>query len=123
MQWYKQLIYKRRLKTEIELMERNGVNFNLCLDENENLVWHGSLYILGYFHRDVRLVYPEFFPHSEMEVYILKPKLPRITHHVSEDGKICYIHPSEWSPEWTAYAVYLTTVRFLHDFYSGKMEA
>jgi len=28
----------------------------------------------------------------------------------------------EWSPDWTAFAMYLKTIEFLHAFYSGKME-
>lgn len=119
MQWY--LRNKRRLRVEIELMERNGVNFSLYMDEDENLLWRGPISVLGRYHEDVRLVYPKRFPYEEIEVYVLGPRLPQITHHVFSDGRICYISPGEWTPEWTAYAVYLTTIRFLHDFYRGKM--
>jgi ubiquitin-protein ligase len=119
MQWY---VYdKRRLKVEVALMERNGVNFELCMDEDGNLLWRGSICVLGHFHGDVRLVYPENFPYEPMKVYIFKPRLPRIASHVFVDGSICYLELGQWSPEWTAFAVYLTTIRFLHDFYSGKM--
>jgi hypothetical protein len=30
--------------------------------------------------------------------------------------------PEEWSAKWTAFAVYLTTIRFLKVFHSGKMK-
>lgn len=121
MQWYEQTIFKKRLKVEILLMERNGVNFKLYQDDLGRLLWRGQLCVLGYYHGDVRLVYPESFPYKPIKVYIFDPKLPKISHHIHEDGSICYIKPDEWSPEWTAYAVYLTTIRFLHDFYSGKI--
>lgn len=114
------MIFKRRLKIEIALMEKHGVNFELCQDEFENLLWRGQLNVLGHYHEDVRLVYTQNFPYEPMRVYILHPRLPR-RHHIYEDGSICYIAPNEWSPEWTAYAVYLTTIRFLHDFYTGEM--
>lgn len=119
MQWY--LKDKQRLEIEIKLMENNGVNFQRFVDEDGNLLWKGCLIVLGHYHEDVRLVYTENFPYEPMRVYILKPQLPRIIHHICEDGRICYIEPDEWSADWTAYAVYLTTIRFLYDFYSGKM--
>jgi len=119
MQWY--LNDKMRLKVEIELMKKGGVNFDLCQDENENLLWRGALTVLGHYHGDVRLVYPENFPYQQMVVYVLKPRLPPVSEHIFGDGTICYMKPSEWSPEWTAYAVYLTTIRFLNAFYSGKL--
>jgi hypothetical protein len=119
LQWY--LTNKARLKLEVELMESNGVNFQLYTDEHGNLLWRGPLLVCNHYHSDVRLVYPENFPYQKMDVYVLGPKLPLVTHHVSSEGKICYMRGEEWSPEWTAYAVYLTTIRFLNDFYNGKM--
>jgi ubiquitin-protein ligase len=119
LQWY--LTDKDRLKLEVELMQRSGANFQLCSDEYENLLWRGPLLVYNRYHSDVRLVYPENFPHEKIEVYVLDPKLPTVTHHVYEDGRICYMKDEEWSPDWTAYAVYLTTIRFLNDFYNGKM--
>jgi len=119
MQWY--LKDEERLKLEIYLMEMKGVNFQLHQDEEGNLLWRGPLSVLGHYHDDVKLVYTENFPYEPIVVYVLKPKLPRITIHVHEDGRICYIKPQEWNAGWTAYAVYLRTVSFLHEFYSGKM--
>jgi len=121
MQWY--LTDKRRLKAEIRQMEENGVNFELCIDEdgNENLLWRGPLCVSGRYHGDVRLVYDEMHPYKQMTVYILDPPLPKTNLHVHEDGSICYIK-DEWSPDWTALAVYLTTIRFLGDYYSGAMD-
>jgi ubiquitin-protein ligase len=115
------LTNKDRLKLEVELMQRSGANFQLCSDEHENLLWCGPLLVCNNYHSDVRLAYPENFPHEKIGVYVLSPKLPPVTHHVHEDGQICYMKDEEWSPDWTAYAVYLTTIRFLNDFYSGKM--
>jgi ubiquitin-protein ligase len=120
LQWY--LTNEERLKLEIELMQKSGVNFQLFSDEYENLLWRGPLFVCNHYHSDVRLVYPENFPYERINVYVLDPKLPPLTHHVLEDGRICYMKDEEWSPNWTAYAVYLTTIRFLNDFYKGVME-
>jgi len=120
MQWY--LEDKERLELEIELMEDKGVNFQLFQDEEGNLLWRGSLSIMGHYHSDVRLVYPENFPYEPIKVYILNPMLPTSNLHIHEDGSICYMREEEWSPDWTAYAVYLKTIEFLYEFYSGKMD-
>lgn len=119
MQWY--LIYPERLEAEISLMRDNGVNFTLWQDCCGNLLWRGSLSILGHYHGDVRLVYPEYYPEMPIVVYVLEPKLPMDNVHIHEDGSICYIKPDEWYPDWNAYWVYLTTIRFLREYYSGKM--
>ena len=120
MQWY--LTNKSRLELEVEIMKGNGVNFQLCSDERGNLLWRGPLLVCGHYHSDVRLVYPENFPYQKIEVYVLNPKIPPVIYHVHEDGRICYMkEDSEWSANWTAYTVYLTTIRFLYDFYNGKM--
>jgi len=121
LQWY--LKDKRRLAVEIELMENNGVNFQLYQDDYDNLIWHGPLSVLGRYHNDVRLVYTENFPFEPMKVYVFEPQLPKVNVHIHEDGSICYIEPKEWNANWTAYAVYLTTIRFLNDFYSGRMDS
>jgi len=121
MQWY--LRKKKRLMLEIELMESKGVNFQLCQNDYGDLLWRGSLCVLGNYHNDVRLVYLEDFPYEPMDVYVLEPSLPTSYHHVFSDGRICYIKPEEWNPSWTAYDVYLTTIRFLHDFYLGEMDS
>jgi len=120
MQWY--IRDKDRLRAEIMLMEDAGVNFDLYEDEEGNLLWRGSVSIMGHYHGDVRLVYDKNHPYEPITVYVLEPKLPPVNPHIHPDGSICYIKPEEWSPEWTALAVYLTTIRFLRDFYSGKME-
>lgn len=120
MQWY--LYNKERLKVEIELMERNGVNFQLYQDKSGNLFWRGSLHVLGHYHDDVRLVYPEDFPFKQIVIYVLEPKLPIVNIHIHADGSICVMKSDEWSPDWTAYAMYLKTIEFLHAFYSGKMD-
>ena len=119
MQWYS--LDRERLKVEVKLMERNGVNFQLCQDGLNNLLWRGPLYVLGHYHGDVRIVYPENFPNEQIRIYVLGPKLPRVNLHVHEDGSICTMKSEEWSPNWTAYAMYLKTIEFLNDFYSGKM--
>jgi len=119
MQWY--LTDKRRLRAETRLMDENGVNFELYSADDGNLLWRGPLCVSGRYHSDVRLVYDELHPYKQMTVYILDPTLPKTNLHVHEDGSICYIK-DEWSPDWTALAVYLTTIRFLGDYYSGAME-
>jgi len=119
MQWY--LVDKKRLKAEIELMEDNGVNFELYSEEHGNLLWRGALSVPGHYHSDVRLIYTEIFPSEPMKVYVFEPRLPKANIHVHQDGSICYIDPREWNAEWTAFAVYLTTIRFLEEFYSGRM--
>ena len=119
MQWY--LRDKRRLRAEIELMEQNGVNFELYTDDDENLLWKGPLYVSNHYHGDVRLVYSEIHPFKQMTVFIMDPSLPCINLHVHQNGTVCYIRDEEWSPEWTALAVYLTAIRFLSDYYSGDM--
>lgn len=121
LQWY--LTDKERLAVENGLMERNGVNFRLCQDEFGNLLWCGPLYILGNYHSDVRLVYPEEFPYKQLNVYVLEPKLPKVNIHIHEDGSLCVMKGDEWSPDWTAYAMYLKTIEFLDAFYSGKMDS
>ena len=118
MQWYE--LDPERLEIEIRLMEGEGVNFQLCRDENYNLLWRGPIRVRGHLHRDVRLVYPETFPYEPIELYILEPKLPPFE-HVAINGRVCYCRREEWNPDWTALAVYLTAIRFLDEYYSGKM--
>lgn len=120
MQWY--LRKKKRLMLEIELMESRGVDFQLCQNDYGDLLWRGPLFVLGYYHDDVRLVYLEDFPYEPMDVYVLEPSLPSSNLHVFDDGRICYLRPEEWSPRWTAYDVYLTTIRFLNDFHLGEID-
>lgn len=103
------------------MMKENGVNFTLCQDDGGNLLWRGPLSVLGHYHGDVRLVYSEDFPDEPMIVYVFEPRLPTVNVHIHYDGSICYILPEEWYSDWNAYWVYLSTIRFLHDFYSGKM--
>lgn len=119
MQWYE--LNPKRLEVEIYLMQANGVNFELYEDENSNLLWRGPLHVLGHIHRDVRIVYPANFPYEPINLYILGPKLPP-SEHVWHDGKICYCKFEEWDTGWTAFAVYLTAIRFLYEYYSGKIE-
>lgn len=119
MAWY--LTDKKRLKAEIRLMEENGVNFQLCTNDEGHLLWHGALTVSGHYHGDVRVVYADMFPSVPMEVYIFEPKLPLVNVHIHENGSICYIAPREWNANWTAFAVYLTTIRFLEEFYAGRM--
>jgi hypothetical protein len=121
LQWY--LFNKERLKVEIELMERNGVNFQLCQDGYGNLLWRGQLFVQNHLHKDVRLVYPENFPYTQIKIYILDPKLPKTSIHVHEDGSICVMKPEEWSPDWTAYAMYLKAIEFLNAFYRGELDS
>lgn len=120
-QWY--LRDKKRLQIEVLLMKENGINFELCEDEDGNLLWRGPMIVRGHFHRDVRLVYDKDHPYKPMRVYIFEPKLPPVNPHIHSDGSICYCKPEEWSPEWTALKVYLVTIRFLDEFYSGKMNS
>jgi len=118
-QWY--LLDKDRLRIELRLMERNGVNFQLCRDEYGNLLWRGPLCIRGHYHGHVRIVYPENFPFEQIRIYVFEPMLPRVNLHIHEDGSICTMKPEEWSPNWTGLAMYLKTIEFLDSFYSGKM--
>lgn len=85
-------------------------------DATGELAWQG--YIRGH---TIRLVYSSNHPYEQMKVYVLQPTLPMVNLHIHPDGSICYMKGSEWHPEWTAYAVYLTTIRFLDEFYSGRM--
>jgi len=102
-------------------MNKHAPQFFLCQDDDTgNLVWRGSLSIRRHHHGDVRLVYDKSHPYLKMKAYILWPQLPCVNMHIHEDGEICY-QKNEWNPEWTAYAVYLTAIRFLNDFYSGRM--
>ena len=124
MEWYQTQAGARRLEIERKQMEK-APQFSLCHDtETEELVWRGSIVFNGHSHQDVRLVYDENHPYEQMRVYVLKPKLRPRTQgerlHVHEDGSICYIR-YEWNPNWTAFTVYLTVVRFLDDFYNGRM--
>lgn len=111
-----------RLKVEIAQMQRHKPDFQLYKqDGTGSLAWCGSLWSNGRVHRDVRLVYSPNHPYSPMTVYVLSPKLPKVNIHIHEDGSICYIYSSDWSPEWTALAVLLTVQRFLDEFYRGLM--
>ena len=117
MQWYRTAKGKQRLRKEAEQMKRHAPDFSLFMDdETGRLVWVGRL-----FDREVRLAYGEHHPYGEIKVYV-KPELPDDSHHVFFDGRICYIDPDEWHPEWTALAVLLTTIRFLDDHQHGRLD-
>jgi len=96
----------------------NNTSFSLNQDdENGKLAWQGNLH--GH---TILLEYSDNHPYEKMQVYVSNPKLPCVNYHIHSDGTICYIKDQEWGPDWTAYAVYLTTMRFLDDFYGGRMK-
>jgi ubiquitin-protein ligase len=101
-------------------MNQHAPSFSLCQEDSTgNLIWRGSISSHGHCHDDVRLVYSENYPYEQIVVYIFREQLPRVNYHIHSDGSICYT--DRWSPEWTALAVYLTVIRFLDEFYSGRM--
>jgi hypothetical protein len=102
-------------------MNRYASSFSLFQDDTTgNLLWRGSVSVRGHQHEDVRLVYSEDHPCEDIKVFIFKEKLPCVNYHIHSDGSICYT--DRWDPQWTALAVYLTVIRFLDEFYSGRME-
>jgi ubiquitin-protein ligase len=120
MEWYQSQAGARRLEIERKQMEKGAPQFSLYHDtETEELVWRGSVSVQGHSH-EIRLVYSENHPYEIMTVYVLKPSLQKHSVHVHDDSSICYMK-DEWSPEWTAFSVYLTVLRFLDDYYSGRM--
>ena len=108
---------------ETALLQGHRPDFRLYEEDGTgNLAWCGSIWSNGHLHRDVRLVYSPAHPDLPMTVYVLNPRLPQVKIHIHDDGTICYIYSSDWSPDWTALAVLLTTQRFLDEFYRGLME-
>jgi ubiquitin-protein ligase len=100
-------------------MKKGAPQFSLYLDdETGELIWQGSVCVRGHSH-EARLVYSRNHPYEKMAVYV-NPRL-RNSLHVHSDGSLCYMRNEEWSPEWTAFSVYLTILRFLDDYYSGRM--
>jgi ubiquitin-protein ligase len=119
--WWRNRAGAKRLELEIKQMQKGAPQFSLYRDtETGRLIWQGSVCVQGHSH-EVRLVYDENHPYRKMTVYVLKPKLVKNSVHVHSDGSICYMKEDEWSPEWTAFSVYLTLLRFLDDHYSGRM--
>ena len=101
---------------------REYTAFRLFQIEEGELGWRGGLRNASYFHREVRLVYGPHHPYEQMKVFILEPRLPRSNHHIFPDGSVCYQSGGDWCPDWTVFSVYLTVIRFLDDFYSGRMD-
>lgn len=126
--WFKYPQGRQRLRLETNQMRFAAPHFDLCIDDQRGcLLWCGSLYSHGHYHRDIRLIYAPNHAIDEMRVFILKPKLnprgkPRSKTHIHGDGSICYCKPHEWHAGWTAAAVYGKTIEFLDAFYSGLME-
>ena len=115
--WYQKSKGKQRLKAEMVQILNNQAKLELFEDSSKKkLLWQGS----GFGHK-IKLVYPDRYPFEQINVHISNPKLPIVNNHIHADGTICYIKDNEWSPEFTAYAVFLTTIRFLDEFYSGVM--
>src|SRR2546422_265860 len=121
MEWYQRKSGRKRLEAESKQM-REHTAFLLFQTEGEELEWCGGLRSgrLGYWHREVRLVYDSNHPYKRMTVFILEPKLPQLNNHIYPNGTICY-ESGNWSADWTAFSVYLTVIHFLDDFYSGRM--
>jgi len=104
-------------------MNRYVPSFSLFQDDQtDKVLWCGSLKVDWHHrHEDVRLVYDSNHPYEKITVFVFREQLPCVNNHIHADGSICYIGENEWNPEWTAYAVYVTTKRFLEDFWSGRM--
>ncbi len=96
--------------------------FQLFPTEMGGLAWCGGLRSSSYFHRTVELIYDPNHASRPIRVFVLEPKLPRVNNHIHPDSSICYQMSSEWRPDWTALTVYLKTVQFLDEFYSGRMD-
>jgi ubiquitin-protein ligase len=123
MQWYRTREGAKRLELEAKQIETENDSCKLTLyqdDETDDLLWQGSVCVKGHSH-EVRLVYSENHPYEKMTVYVLKPGLRKHSVHIHDDGSICYMKDDEWSPEWSAFTVFLTLLRFLDDYYSGRM--
>lgn len=111
---------KKRFALEYRMLGEHGINFDPYLDEEGNYRLLGDMTVRGHCHT-VMLVFDKNHPYVPIKVYVENPRLPK-SRHVFDDGSICYTHSDEWSPSCTALDVILTTMRFLDDFYSGKME-
>jgi len=114
--WYQTTQGQRRLQAETAQMRRNTSFLLNQDDENGKLAWKGHLG--GH---DILLEYSDEHPDKKMIAYVTNPQLPCVNLHIHPDGTICYMKDQEWSPDWTAYTVYLTAIRFLDDFHRGRM--
>jgi ubiquitin-protein ligase len=116
--WYR--TRAKRLELEIKQMQKGAPQFSLWHDtDTGRLMWRGSVCVRGHSH-EVRLVYSKNHPYEKMTVYV-KPKLTRSSLHIHSDGSLCYMGGSEWNAQWTAFSVLLVVIRFLDDYYSGRM--
>lgn len=126
MQWYRTDDGVKQLRFEKALMNRFFSRFSLYADDYDNLFWSGPIYLddLGKGHSDVQLVYNYNHPYSMMEVYVTKPSLnPSVSHHIREDGKkICYLKGEDWRLTYTAVTVTGMAIRFLREYWTGRLE-
>jgi len=125
MEWYLTRAGAKRLQLEAEQMQSDegSRRFSLYHDtETGDLMWRGPVSVHGHLHQDVRLIYDENHPYEKMTIYVRKPELMKHTIHIHPDGSCCVMRDEEWSPQWTPYTVYLTVLRFLTDYYEGRLE-
>ena len=126
MQWYRTEDGVERLRFEKALMNRFFPQFSLFADDYDNLFWSGPIHLpdLGREHGDVHLLYGYGHPYSMMEVYVYRPSLnPSVSHHIREDGKkICYLKDSHWRLTYTAVTITGMAIRFLREYWTGRLE-
>lgn len=110
-----------RLRKETLEMQRifNG-RFQLYEDtEKSGRSWARFIWI-GFDPRgrhEIVARYSKLHPFRQMEIKVI----PDIETKHKIGGGICYLEDHEWNPDWTAATAIATAIRFLSDYYNGRI--
>ncbi len=118
--WY---LDRDRLGDEIREVQRIlGPDFQLYMDDEKGLSSWESFFWMGHHPGGphvIRASYSPLHPLEQMRISTIPDDLD--THHRLGDGSLCYLKPQEWSPDWTAATALGQAIRFLTDYYEGRV--
>lgn len=114
----------KRLLAERNAMMTRFPDFNL-VETSKGLTWTGYLKPKGLYSYRIALIYPEDFPYSPPNVWIIEPKI-KSPKHQRFDGHLCLLYTSDdtWQTNTTAVTIVAMTATWIwcyeyHQKYCG----
>jgi hypothetical protein len=127
MKWYE--LDRGRLVLERMRVLRVYPQFTLKRDKYGSLFWSGEVDVavgsLGIKRLELQINYPDSFPASYPEAYVISPELPpeevgHKWHRWPADGTVCYVKPKDWQIGVTADEVIAKVVDWYFNYVAVK---
>lgn len=120
-----------RLRLEVEAMRAAfGDTFHLNVPKWDPLYWEGVVEVnlrgIPQREHDVKILYPNEYPHRPPEAYVLNPRIYSEKHQF-EDGQLCLFNPRDgtnygWNPaRSTAVTVAGWAIQWLYAYYTWRV--